>query len=63
MVEDDIALKEPLNQDQFDISHTTKKVPLSNSEKKLCQGCPRGRFFDVFESNEFSGIVCRLDDL
>ena len=36
MVEDDISLKEPLNQDQFDISHTTKKVPISIFEKKSC---------------------------
>ena len=37
MVEDDISLKEPLKQDQFDISHTTKKVPLSNSEKNCAK--------------------------
>ena len=52
MVEDDIALKEPLNQDQFDISHRTKKVPISIfEEKKIClKVVPKDvqGFFDVF---------------
>ena len=44
MVEDDISLKKLLRQDQFDISHTTKKFPISIFEKKkLSQGCPKGR--------------------